>query len=163
VKLRAALRTLLLIAGALACIATPAPRSERNYPAWELSGRLAGRTSPCAELELWVSKSGKQGLGVTLAAKGVSPTPCAIKVSGAQFQVGGAWISAEPAPAPVEVLYGEQAQIYLPFPFDNEAKWNQGVRTGTLLLALNVGGETQADWLLPMEHLLRGFHRDRTQ
>lgn len=145
---------------AWACVATPAPRYARNYPAWELdveTGRMVG----CAKVSAWVAKSGKQGLGVTVRLDGLTPERCEVRVAEAGFTlVGGAVVRPDALPA--TTLRGREAPeyLYLAFAFDNEAAWNRGQRQGMLALRLTAGSADSAEWTFRMTHRLRGFQRN---
>ncbi|MBX3130149.1 MAG: hypothetical protein KF718_25755 [Polyangiaceae bacterium] len=151
------LRSLALVSAALACVATPRPMMRRNYPMWELEA--ARRVVGCMNVAAWVSKSGKQGLGVTLelAPQGEA---CELAILGAEVQLrDGDRVRAAQLPGPLR-LTGE-GHVYLPFEFDNERAWNDGKRHATLRLELSAGGE-RARWVVPMEHVRHAPHvRDR--
>ncbi len=129
------LRAAAVLFAAAASIATPAPQMRRNYPAWE----LATQTSRvgCAELTAWVSKSGKQGLGITLELVSIEHG-CRVEFDAAEIDVGGQRVAALSLP-PALSLEAPQ-RVYLPFAFDNEAAWNDGRREGQFRLALRARG-----------------------
>jgi hypothetical protein len=155
-----ALRLSVIAIAAYLCAATSPPRYSypRSYPLWKLdSGELA--PAGCAELRAWVSKSGKQGVGVTLR---LSPRPgapkCDVRVVGAGLDVGRTRVAAARLPEPVTVGAGPAQHVYLPFAFDNEAAWNRGDRSGALVLQLTVDGALLPDVRVAMKHERSGAH-----
>jgi hypothetical protein len=143
-----------VVLAALASLATSAP-PQRAFPAWKLSGNHAGSVG-CTSLEAWVSKSGKQGLGVTLAARGQDA--CIVNVVDAHIVLAGAdRIAAARLPPPLAA----GGYVYIPFAFDNEAQWNAGRRTGDLVLDL-VAGDDRVTLRMPMIHTWTGPHEPRS-
>lgn len=161
--MRSRLRLFVLASAALASVATSAPRFPRNYPQWQVTGErpAAERQVGCATAAVWVAKSAKTGLGVTLRLTkqeaGDTPTPCVVAVTRARLVVGTTLVDS-PAPAPIDLPALSQVEHrYLPFEFDNNAAWNRGERTGTLTLGFADGSE----WSIPMTHAWSGPHGDR--
>lgn len=139
---------------ALATMATSRPMMVRNYPAWQIEG-LGARQLDCAIVDLWVSKSGKQGLGVTLE---LTPTAssCRVSVEEARFSADGVEERAARLPAPRVVE--RRDHLYLPFAFDNEALWNDEVRDGRLDLWIRVG-EASERLAFRLRHVWHAAHR----
>jgi hypothetical protein len=143
---------------ALACVATPAPRYARNYPSWELPGD--SKTAGCARLDAWVSRSGKTGFGVTVRAEPAGDGPCAVRLIAGEMRLDDRRrVPATIDPA-VHALVACQARLDASFSFDNNAAWNHGVRTGLVMLVVEVDGETHT-WPMAAEHQLRGAQRER--
>lgn len=157
-------RTLVTALAALACVATSAPRAPRQFPMWEVAA--TPQETDCARITPVVSKSGKRGVGLTLAVRGLRAGSCQVQVRAAHLHLTSAEIppvafqpSAQ-APAEVQVLGGQLQYIYLPFLFDNNRQWNRKVRQGHFAIDLNVAGRALPTWQLPANHVLRGYHRD---
>lgn len=108
-------RLLVLAAAALLCVATSAPRYSypRAYPTWRLDTG-----------DVWVSKSGKEGFGISSTRKDI--------VAG-RFRAEALVVDALPP------LHDTATSVYLGFVFDNQRLWNDGVRAGTLELTLANG------------------------
>ncbi len=164
---------------AFASIATPAPRYPRNYPAWQTVTNTPTKLG-CAELDAWVAKSGKTGVGLHVAHRPVGGGPCPVVITSARLVVRGIYRGTSRAPLGV-ILHGTVAKpgsivdhtydgavppaestpgsgpIYVPFAFDNNKTWNQRYRDGTFELELEVGGAKHT-WTLPATHRLRGYH-----
>jgi hypothetical protein len=131
----------------------------RNYPAWEFLEPAETGTAG-VRVTAWVSKSGKTGIGVTIAATNCGDKKVQVGISKAAFWVEGVprpVIADHPAPKSLE-----RTQVnyhYLAFSFDNESLWNQGQRSGKLQLVLRIG-EATVPWSLSAKHLLRSFHKE---
>jgi hypothetical protein len=139
---------------ALATLATSRPRFERAYPLWQPTGD-AKHTAECAELEAWVSKSGKEGAGVTVALSSRAIS-CEVTWRAASLQLAQSAVSA-PLPAATQLGQAPQYQ-YLPFAFDNEGGWNRGDNAATLRLELLVNGSPQ-QWSLALAQNREEPHR----
>jgi hypothetical protein len=151
-----ALRLAAFVATALASIATPAPRLPRNYPAWSVEG-LGARRLGCAHVDLWVSKSGKQGFGLTVALQPGEPksSECRVELRSARFDAPGVHVAGRPLPVAARV--DRPRYLYLSFPFDNESLWNEKKREGKLELVLVIGGDIER-LTLPMRHIWVSAH-----
>lgn len=112
------------------------PRSDRP-PVWRLLD-AAPEMVGCAELDAWIAKSGREGVGVTVSLRAHS-TPCSVTLDRALVTIAG---GAEHAPARLPggtiVLGSAPLHFYLPFPFDNLQEWRRGARQGELALTLTV-------------------------
>lgn len=149
-------RLLALAAGALALLATSRINTSRNFPAWDTE-RAAVREVGCGRLEARVAKSGKEGVGVALALT-PSSDPCRVVVERVALSVTGDEVASSRAPVALEAPVGAKATGYVPLPFDNEALWNAGRRSGELRLEL--AGGSDGPWRVPVRHAWRGFHRE---
>ena len=140
-----ALRNLALVVTALASIATSPIHIRRGYPAWQVTGEAAHRVG-CARLETWISKSGKQGFGASLALRCAGgEAQCRIRVISAKFSDGSYAADASRLPAEI-TLADADTFAYLPFAFDNESLFNQSLdqtelERGRLALVLDVNGQ----------------------
>jgi hypothetical protein len=139
---------------AVATLATSRPRMERVYPLWAVTAEPE-HTADCAALEAWVSKSGKEGVGVTVALSTASQS-CDVTWESAALQLAGSAVAA-PLPPPAR-LGTAPAYQYLPFAFDNEAAWNRGNNAATLRFQLQVNGAPQ-EWSVALAQTQEGWHR----
>ena len=167
-----------VLACALATAATsPLPVSyPRNYPEWRLTSLLR-LDQGSLRVRGWFSKSGKEGVGLTLRLRscgeamvgrdsaarppergGAAPIP-RVAVTRASLEVAGAGSFAAELPLPVELAPGATRDLYLPFAFDNERLWNDGRRSGQLLVELVIDGRRHV-LALAAQHVLEGFHRE---
>jgi hypothetical protein len=147
------LQAAALLAAALASLATPAPRHPRAFPAWTIEG-TSERTVDGLGLRVWVAKSGKEGIGLTLRARADGrPRQLALR---ARISIAGEEV-AQGALAPRAV--GPEAHLYLPLPFDNERRWNRGENEGVLELAVQVDGRALEPWRLRLGQSRPGPHR----
>lgn len=142
-------------------VATPAPRTERGFPFWKLE-RGEGIPVGCARLTAWISKSGKEGAGLSIRAvdaSGGAPGGCAVEITAAELRIGSRTVAGEGLPR--RGTAGTAAvDLYVPFVFDNEASWNAGERTGSVRIVGAAGG-VPIDVVLPARHEHEGYHRDR--
>jgi hypothetical protein len=151
-----------LVVSALSCLATPAPRFWRNYPVWE-TGAPTERRLDCARARLWVSKAGKEGLGVTVAVQADGEAACRVRVERALLTVGDRRIAAAALPEPAAVAPGTTTYLYLPFAFDANAAWNHGQRDALLLVALAAGDATPVEQQIALAYRLHGFFAERPE
>jgi hypothetical protein len=140
-------------------IATPAPSLVRRYPEWRI---LADNRLPltCATAHAWVSKTGKEGLGLTVR---ITPTAaCAVTVRDARLLVDGQEVVAASLPPRQTMREAEAVHVYLAFPFDGQAVWNRQVRTAKLRLTLAGGTDVEpaapVAWELPLFYRLDSSH-----
>ena len=109
----------------------------------------------CATAEVWVSKSGKTGLGLTVALATAEPV-CQVELRSATLTVAGRAVPASPPPAALVLTPGGAQYRYLPFLFDNDGAWRAGVRTAEVMLHLRAADAPAPPLRLPLEqHLLR--------
>ncbi len=110
---------------------------------------MGNRTLSCVELDAYVKKSGKTGVGIVLALQPVA-AGCDVELESASLNIGGEHVSAGALPAPQQVRAA--TYLYLAFPFDNEAAWNAGRNEGTLRLRLRVGARSEQIALSMRQH-----------
>jgi hypothetical protein len=143
------------------CIATsPAYISVKNYPAWEPRADTS-HVSGCVDSKWWVSKSGKEGFGITLRVRGRSASGCRFRITRAVFTVGTTLVTA-PARPSIDLAEEVTDYIYLPFAFDNNALWNRGARRGWLELGISTmegDAETANVERTELSDELHGFFR----
>lgn len=146
---------------AVACAATPAPRYQRDYPFWQLGGETAPVLG-CAETAAWVVKSGKTGLGLTVRLHATGGA-CQVDLASATVRLANGGVAGgAPERRHIALARCQVEHVYVPFQFDSEAAWNLGVRSGTIELVLATG-LIRDEWRMPVEHVLRGYQRDRHQ
>lgn len=121
----------LVVAAAASLATSPFPRP---FAAWNVVGSET-RVAGCARVDAWVAKSGKEGVGIAIAARG--PVGCTVRLDRATLLVGEKAIAASPLPTEVRA----ERAAYLPFLFDNEKAWNDGERAGSLEIAIVADGE----------------------
>ena len=136
---------------ALASMATSPPKMARVYPQWQFENP-ARFSEGAVEVEAWVSKSGKTGVGVTLALTNNAEQPVGVLVEQAVFSVGVLRASTASRQS-TDIAPKTQAFIYLPLPFDNNAIWNDGERAGHLELRLIVGDGPAVEQRFRMNHM----------
>lgn len=141
-RVRPTWERLALVGAALASLATSRP--PRPFTAWAVTGESAHSTG-CAALEVWVSKSGKEGVGVSLSSQ--SDEGCTLRIEKATLVVASERFVSEASGLDV----GRGSTVYLPFLFDNERLWNEGERAGRLELDLVAGGE-RLHVVWPLKH-----------
>lgn len=154
-------QALSVVVASAASIATPAPRYNRAYPAWEMTRETDLRLG-CARLQPFIARSGKQGIGVAVEVRGGDARGsegCPVSAS-ARLLLGGRVI--EPAVPPQTLSTDwEIRYLYIPIPFDNEASWNSGERLAELELQLQAGGE-QRSLRVPLVHRFDSYYEERS-
>ncbi len=144
---------------AVACAATPAPRYQREFPFWEISGNPTPVLG-CAETAAWVVKSGKTGLGLTVRLQATGGD-CKVDLTAASLRLAdGTVVRGVPEKRHLAIARCYTEYVYVPFRFDSEAAWNLGVRSGTITIDLAVGGVAHG-WSMPARHVLRAYQTTR--
>lgn len=129
-------RIAVTLASVIACIATSQPLT-RGYPEWKLEDKKT--RIGCARFDAWVSKSGKEGVGVNVLVESTSIDRCQVEIVSATLDVGGEKIALATRPR-AETLGEVPVTWYLPFAFDNEKAWNEERRTGTISVDVMTSG-----------------------
>jgi hypothetical protein len=145
-------RTLLIAWLALAgCVVTRAPRIDER-PRWRVLGdpndEAVGQLDYyCLRGRAFVRKSGKQGFGVAMQLR--SRADCTVAFDRVQlvFDDGAVDIATIPA---IPMTGRSQLYAWLPVAFDNNAAWNAGRTSATLVLELTIA-EAPAVWRIPVE------------
>lgn len=163
-----------------ACVATSRPPPPmytlaRDYPRWRVVDALP-QEQGCLRVHAWVSKSGKQGLGVTVELTSQCEQRVQVRLVPGPLRLAQPHSSA-PAPegdvpgrlveaAPVELGPGERVLRYISYAFDNERAWNQGRRFALLALGGSfypkgtpAMGTTTWEVGLHLEHVRPGPYR----
>ncbi len=167
------LQAAAVVAAALASIATPPPRNPRDFPAWAIEADRE-RSAEGLRLRVWVAKSGKEGIALTLrasaplaasapasrplAASAPASRPRLLAVSARLF-VAGRPVASAALPAAARIAPGSEQHLHLALPFDNERCWNLGQNEGTLELVVTVDGRALGPWRLPVRQSRLGPHR----
>ncbi len=129
---------------------------------------------PCGEAAVWVSKSGKTGLGVTVRVTPLEGQPCvsgvtaSLKFADRTF-TGEVLESRNGVELPPDYRDPDgmsdrrlldSTYHYIAFELDNEARWNRGDRTATFEISIEAGGQKQS-WPLAATHAYAEFPRER--
>jgi len=134
---------LVLLSG---CFPSEGPR---RYPTWERTTRGLQALADCAEADAWVSKSGKEGLGVTLELRGRSSKPCAVTIASARLRVEGAEYAAKQLPDPPMLRLGQHVHAYLAFSFDGDRAWNEGAEAELVITGATMTASFRFEQKLP--------------
>jgi hypothetical protein len=129
-----------------------------NYPHWAPLADTTGVVG-CTDAKWWVSKSGKEGVEITLRLHGRSEGTCTVRLEHALFVIADVRVSAGvKLPIEASVAGGQDVFLYLPFLFENNKQWNLGKRAGELELALSSGEASTAmtQTRVQMEHRFEG-------
>ncbi len=124
----------LLVAGC----ATPKTAPRIFFPFWSVRDSKS-HTVGCAEVVVWISKSGKEGLGANIRVRAPNE-PCPIAIAEAVVELGSERVEAALLPPEGTLPAASNAKAYIPFPFDNEAAWNRGDHQATLVVRIRAGG-----------------------
>ena len=118
-------RLAALGAAALTASATsPGPLYYRPLPIWSVVPPAPGALA-CARPELWVSKSGREGVGLTLAVH-APQAACTVRIERVTFVLPGAGsFVAAGFPEELTVPPGQVIHRYVPIAFDNGAAWRK--------------------------------------
>lgn len=161
----AAIGTLLI------CAATPKapPVPPPSVPMWSIAAKPLALS--CGTADVWVAKSGKTGLGVTVRVTPKPNAPCKAAVAASLKFSDRAFTGT-----PVVTKTGRELEAhkragpndqadpalldadyhYLAFELDNLERWNRGDRSATFELAIEAGGERKT-WMLPATHAYADF------
>lgn len=134
-------------AAAIACIATSkVGPTHRSYPYWEIASPPNSQAS-CAMVSTWVSKSVKNGVGVSMLVQG--PPTCPIAPETAELSLGFQGIpmtaaarlvhSATIDAGPLGVTVGRW--YYMAFVFDNDRSFDRAIEEGDLVIYMRAGTE----------------------
>lgn len=141
-------QAVVVLAAAAASLATSAPRTRRGFAVWQLD--KVDHPAACARVTPFVAKSGKEGIGIGVRVVSSDPS-CVVSISGA-LRAGGRVFESDPA-----ISVRAPGHGYLPFVFDDEALWNDGVRAGELELRVREA-RGEATLVLPMRYVHEGDH-----
>jgi hypothetical protein len=156
-------RTLVLVVAAIASMASPGIRMRRQFPEWRAVGQPPDLDLGCGTARAWVSKSGKEGVGVTVRI--AAEAGCEVEIREARFRVDGEDLVPLWPPSTAELASKPTIHVYMAFPFDGEKAWNHGSRKAVLRLVFAAGarssaaGSTLRSLDLPLENRLDDFHQ----
>src|SRR5262249_20822488 len=94
------------------------------------------------DVEAWIAKSGKEGIGLALEARGLASKdqPCRLDVAQVTVAIGEKTFASSRVPAPALLASGDVVHAYVPVPFDGDEAWNDGERAATIVISLRGGG-----------------------
>ena len=144
-------RAWVALVGALlsmtACFEAEGPR---RYPQWKRRDSASTIVPGCVRIDGWVSKAGKEGMGVTLELRGLAPDeqPCLLEIASVAVLLGD---SSAPSthvatrlPPPALLTRGHVVQVYVPIRFDGDEAWNhEDKRHATIVVMTRPGGEVR--------------------
>ncbi len=129
-----------------------------SFPAWEVAEReVACRAG--LEVRPWFAKSGEEGAGLVLRFDVVDGKQRTVGVERAQLHLSPRENAGDAAEFVVDaqpvasITVDDHASIYVPFLFDNEDAWNEGLRDATVIVELRVDDQ-------PAELEYRARHRE---
>lgn len=147
----------LLLAAALASAGCPPSHHAREFPRWVIAGSPE-RARGCAQVGAYVRKSGKEGIGVTVALRSVHD--CDVRITRAALVwPDGARAEATLAGAQPPLVGRSVAYRWVAIAFDGDAAWNAGKHRATLELELSIDG-ARATWGYGVEHRFPQAWRD---
>jgi hypothetical protein len=119
----------------------------RTYPRWVLVGGRDLRHG-CAIADAFVRRSGKEGVGVTVALR--STRDCDVRITRAALVFPDDVAAAGVVPAAAPMAGRSLAYAWIPIRFDGDRAWNQHRDRAALELELTVDGVARA-WKIPAE------------
>ena len=157
------------------CAATsPAPPvPPPSVPMWSITATKPLQL-PCGEAAVWVAKSGKTGLGVTVRVTPLQDQPCvsgvaaSLKFADRTF-TGEVLESRSGVELPAnyrdpsgrtDLRLVDSTYHYIAFELDNEARWNRGDRTAAFEITIEAGGQKQS-WTLAATHAYAQFPKEQ--
>jgi hypothetical protein len=125
----------------------------REYPRWRFT-EAAELEHGCTLARSFIRMSGKSGVGVTVELR--SREDCTVRFARAELVLDGLRAPAT-LPAPLTLHGRSLVYVWVPFEFDNERAWNDGRRSGTFEIDLEVAGAAAPTWRIAADH--RREHR----
>jgi hypothetical protein len=102
----------------------PVTHYYRPLPIWSVVPPAPGAVA-CARPDLWVSRSGREGVGLTLAFR-AQQEACTLRLARVAFVLPGAGtFVAAGFPEELTVPAGNAVHRYVPIAFDNDAAWRR--------------------------------------
>ena len=137
----------------------PCPTSEaRDFAVWTMPPEQR-QPQGCAGVSAWVSRSGKQGVGVTLRVLNLSEATCEIEVLGSLFEHERASVQGDTESPSLRLAPRRDGHIFLAHHFDSEALWNASENRARYLLHTAVNGVEQPLWRISMTQQRAAPHR----
>jgi hypothetical protein len=87
----------------------------RPYATWRVTSDT--QRLGCATVSAWVSRSGRDGAGVTLELRGTSDQACAVAIRRTFLQVGDRVVPGDRLPPAVTVTRLSAVRAYVAYPF----------------------------------------------
>lgn len=119
--MRPARLPVVLVPLALATAGCPFGEGPRQFAAWEVRGAFA--RFGCAQTDAWVSRSGRQGVGITVRVYVPSDAQgrCAVSFEALELRVHrDLVVPADRLPPAVELSPGAEIRAYVAFAFDDD-------------------------------------------
>jgi hypothetical protein len=119
------------------------PIRQSGFSYWEIADPVVHCVHGL-EVRPWVAKSGKDGVGVVVRFDAVDETPRTIDVEMGQLVI---WRDRQDGENLTRTAMADDVEtttidgsgsLYLPFEFDNETAWHEGLRQGSLRINLSV-------------------------
>lgn len=134
---------LLLVFGA--CVVTRPPEMGER-PRWRLTAP-ASYGADCAQVDAFIRKSGKTGIGLALRVRSIAD--CSFTITAARIVFGRRVVTAG-AVGPLALPGRSQLYAWLPIKFDNDAVWNDDRNDATIELDVAVAAQPTATWKIPV-------------
>jgi hypothetical protein len=129
-------RTVVLGGAALTSAATSPVRGPYTYrplPMWSAVG-VTRQAVACANVDLWVSKSGREGVGLTIAFD-PRGAPCELRLDRVALVIPGEGDQVVTLPPErVDLAPEQRVHRYVALPFDNTAAWRHDHHAGFIRL-----------------------------
>jgi hypothetical protein len=119
----------------------------RTYPRWVTIGGRDLRAG-CAIADVFVRKSGKEGIGVTVELR--SRFDCDAKLGSLDLVFPDGARATGHLPPQTPLRGRSLVYLWVPIRFHADAAWNHGRTSAALELVLAVGDETRT-WEIPVE------------
>ncbi len=145
------LQVAAVAAMAVAALAT-SPAWTVPVPAWQIDGSRE-QGSDHLTLRAWISKSDREGMGVTLRVRNTGPAAVPFCITEAAFLSGDLAVTSGAAPSTALIGPGTTRHFYLPFLFENHA--TKKIRHGRLEIGVSAGRAPARIWRLPVSHRKR--------
>ena len=125
-------RTIVLGGASLTAAATSPAHGPYTYhplPMWSAVG-ITRQSVACADVDLWVSKSGRQGVGLTIAFESRGER-CTLRLDRLALVIPGEGeqVATSP-PERIDLAPDQPIRRYVALPFDNAAAWHNNHRVG---------------------------------
>ena len=147
------LQVAAVLAAAAAAVAT-SPAWVVDSPAWQID-RDREEESGGLSIRAWVSKSGREGMGVTLRVENRGQEEITLRITKAAFLYEGASIPSRAMPPTATVGPEETHHVYLPFLFENHALTAGEISHGRLEITFRAGDAGERVWTLSMSYRMR--------
>jgi hypothetical protein len=138
-----AVAAIALIMGVMNCM------GPRPYCHWQITSDPSVRKVGCAEVDVWSKRSTKTGLGVILHISVPQGSQCSVQLVTARLLLDQTLVPAPSTNRHLLLSPHDELFVYLPFVFDNNGAWNDGLNEAELSLELDVDHKRHtASWSL---------------